>query len=201
MVAIMKALPGKLLSGVPVFAALTVVFSSSALAAGEVKLPQLDLTTYASQIFWLIISFIVLYFLVSRVAVPRISDVLEERQGRIANDLDKAERLKKEAEQVHAEYEKSLRDARERAHSILRAAQEELTAKAAEAEERNRDQIAGMLRGAEERIRAAQADAVGNIRSVASAVASDAVSRLSGMRVPEERIGRAVDNVMAERSQ
>ena len=61
------------------------------------KLPQLDVQTYASQIFWLVVSFIVLYFLVAKVAMPRISEVLEERQERIEDDLDKAETLKKEA--------------------------------------------------------------------------------------------------------
>ena len=58
------------------------------------KLPQLDVQTYASQIFWLVVSFIVLYFLVAKVAMPRISEVLEERQERIEDDLDKAETLK-----------------------------------------------------------------------------------------------------------
>ena len=60
------------------------------------KLPQLDIATYASQIFWLTVTFVVLYFLVAKIAMPRIAEVLEGRQERIEDDLDKAETLKKE---------------------------------------------------------------------------------------------------------
>ena len=172
-----------------------------ALAASEVKLPQLDIATYASQIFWLVVTFVVLYFLVSRIAVPRISNVLEERQDRIADDLDRAERLKNDAEQVRAEYEKALRDARDRAHSLMRTVQEAATADAVEAEGRSRERVNGMLREAEHRIAAAKTEAVGNIRAVSTAVAIDAVDRLVGLKVPEARVGEVVETIMTGRDQ
>jgi F-type H+-transporting ATPase subunit b len=81
---------------------------ASASNASGPKLPQLDIETYASQIFWLIVTFIVLYFLVAKIAMPRIAEVLEGRQERIEDDLDKAETLKKEAYLVRVEYEKKL---------------------------------------------------------------------------------------------
>ena len=71
--------------------------ATAASSSSGPKLPQLDLTTYSSQVFWLIVSFVVLYFLVAKLAMPRIAEVLEERQERIEDDLDKAETLKKEA--------------------------------------------------------------------------------------------------------
>ncbi len=169
-------------------------------AAGEVKLPQLDIQSYASQIFWLIISFFVLYFLVAKVTVPRISEVMEERQERIADDLDKAESLKKEAEQVEAEYEKSQRDALDKGNAIKRAAQEDAAANRDQAEAAERERVANMLQDAEARIAAASAEAVGNIRSVAGGVVGDAVAKLAGLKVADDRIDQAIDEAMAERS-
>jgi len=176
--------------------------SVSAMAAepGEAKLPQLDIQTYPSQIFWLIIAFTVLYFLVSKIAVPRISEVLSEREERIADDLDKAETLSKEAEQVRAEYEKALAEVRDKAHAATREAQEAAAKSGAELEAESHAKISGMLKDAESRIAAARAEAVGNVRSVARDVAGDAVSKLIGVQVAEAEIDKVIDATMEARS-
>ena len=168
--------------------------------SGEAKLPQLDIQTYPSQIFWLIISFIVLYLLVSRVAVPRISEVLEERQERIADDLDKAETLKKKAEQVRGEYEKSLAEARDKAHAATREAQDAVAKSGAVVEAEARDKVTVMLRQAEVRIAAARNEAIGNVRSVARDVAGDAVAKLIGIRITGDELDRVVSSAMEGRS-
>ena len=108
--------------------------AATASDASGPKLPQLDIETYASQIFWLIVTFIVLYFLVAKIAMPRIAEVLEGRQERIEDDLDKAETLKKEAYLVKVEYEKALSSAREEAHEATRRAQDEIAKHSAEVE-------------------------------------------------------------------
>lgn len=82
-------------------------------------MPQLDFTWYPSQIFWLIISFSVLYFIMARFIVPRIHMVLENRQQRIEYDLDRAASLKTEAEQARETYELALSDARGQAQKLL----------------------------------------------------------------------------------
>jgi len=71
-------------------------------------MPQLDITTFAPQIFWLAVSFVVLYVLMSRLALPRIGAILAARSGQIEGDLDAARRLKAEAEAAVAAYEKAL---------------------------------------------------------------------------------------------
>ena len=167
---------------------------------GEAKLLQLDIQTYPSQIFWLIIAFTVLYFLVSKIAVPRISEVLSEREERIADDLDKAETLSKEAEQVRAEYEKALAEVRDKAHAATREAQEAAAKSGAELEAESHAKISGMLKDAESRIAAARAEAVGNVRSVARDVAGDAVSKLIGVQVAEAEIDKVIDATMEARS-
>ena len=130
--------------------------AATASDASGPKLPQLDIETYASQIFWLIVTFIVLYFLVAKIAMPRIAEVLEGRQERIEDDLDKAETLKKEAYLVKVEYEKALSSAREEAHDATRRAQDEIAKHSAEVEALANQKVANMLKDAEDRIDAAR---------------------------------------------
>ncbi len=66
----------------------------------EAGLPQLNIATFEEQVVWLFLTFIVLFVIVSRLVLPRVTKVLEEREERIANDLDTAERLRKDAEDV-----------------------------------------------------------------------------------------------------
>lgn len=74
-------------------------------------MPQLDLTTFPNQIFWLIVTLVVIYYVLSRIALPRIAAVLAERQGTITNDLATAEELKLKAVEAEKAYDKALADA------------------------------------------------------------------------------------------
>ena len=164
------------------------------------KLPQLDLETYASQIFWLIVSFIVLYFLVAKIAMPRIAEVLEGRQERIEDDLDKAETLKKEAYLVRVEYEKALSSAREEAHEATRRAQEEIAKHGAEVEALANQKVANMLKDAENRIEAARAEASSEKetvtdtleQNVARDIIGDTVKKMVGIDVSPEDVNEAI---------
>ena len=80
-------------------------------------MPQLDISTFSTQIVWLVITFSALFIIMWRVAVPRISDSLEQRQNRMDDSLNKAAEFKKEAEAAIEAYEKSLAEAREAAVS------------------------------------------------------------------------------------
>ena len=171
-------------------------------------MPQLDVQTYASQIFWLIVSFIVLYFLVAKVAMPRISEVLEERQERIEDDLDKAETLKKEAYLVKIEYEKALSSAREKASDATRQAQEEIAKHGAEVEALANQKVTNMLKDAESRIKKArlEVDAGGDAsvdtleQSVARDIVGDTVQKLIGVGVSSNDIDSAISNIVREQA-
>jgi len=164
------------------------------------KLPQLDIETYASQIFWLIVTFIVLYFLVAKIAMPRIAEVLEGRQERIEDDLDKAETLKKEAYLVRVEYEKALSSAREEAHEATRRAQEEIAKHGAEVEALANQKVANMLKDAEDRIDAARTEASSKKetvtdtleQNVARDIIGDTVKKLVGIDVSSEDVNAAI---------
>ena len=193
------------------FLALVLLGHGAAVASSSSgpKLPQLDLATYSSQVFWLIISFVVLYFLVAKLAMPRIAEVLEERQERIEDDLDKAETLKKEAYQVRIEYEKALSAAREKAQEATRHAQEEIAKRSAEAESAAQVKVTVMLEEAEKRIAASKTGAEGKPgdpissleRSVAQEVVANAVQKLIGVDVTAADIDAAIAATLEERPQ
>ena len=90
--------------------------------------PPLDHTTFVPQLVWLAISFGLLYLLLSRVALPRVGEVIEERADRIRRDLDQAEKLKVETEGALAAYEQALTEARSKAGGIIKTMRDGLTA-------------------------------------------------------------------------
>ncbi len=94
-------------------------------------MPQIDqIDTYLSQIIWLVITFAVLYVVMWKTALPRVADVLQERQERIDNDLERAEKLKTEAEAVLEAYEATAAKAQAEAQAILRAGADAFAAEA-----------------------------------------------------------------------
>ena len=147
--------------------------TTDAAAAGP-GMPQLDPTTFANQIFWLLIALVAIYFVLSRVALPRIAAILAERSGTITNDLAAAEELKGKAKEAEAAYEKALSDARAEASNIaaetrasiqadldaaIAKADEQISAKAAESEKA----LAEIRAGAMEAVEAVAKDTAGEI--------------------------------------
>lgn len=91
-----------------------------------VGMPQLNFEWFPNQIFWLVVTLVVLYFILSRVALPRIAGVLADRQGTIQRDLDKAEEMKQAAVAAEDAYNKALADARSQAQDIVAEAKAEI---------------------------------------------------------------------------
>src|SRR3546814_2400774 len=115
-------------------------------------LPQLDAYTYPTQIFWLVVTFVILYLIMSKVALPRIAEVLEERQERVADDIETAERLRSEAAVVQSEYEKALAEARGKAQELFGETGDELAREQAAAGAETAKKLAHKTTTAETRI-------------------------------------------------
>lgn len=92
-------------------------------------MPQLDFSTFPGQIFWLAVTFVLLYIISSRLVLPRVSEVLENRNAHIAGDLDKAENMKLEAETVETKTDKTLHTASEEARAIIDESNEKVSMK------------------------------------------------------------------------
>jgi F-type H+-transporting ATPase subunit b len=163
-------------------------------------MPQLDVTTFPPQLIWLAITFIVLYLLMAKLGLPRISRVLEQRNRTIEGDLEKAQQMKVEAEAVIAAYERALGEARQQAQLTLKETTERLNAEAAERQRQTAAKLGAETAAAERRIAEALTIALANVRDMAVEVARAAGSRLAGGALDGARAAAAVDAVMRERS-
>ncbi len=142
--------------------------------------PPFAKETFASQILWLVIVFVALYLLMSRVALPRVGSILAARKARIEGDLAAAEKLKADSDAAIAAYEKALSDARARAQALAN----EVQAKQAAAAEENRKALEAQLNvriaEAEKSIAATRTAAMANVTSIAAEAATAIVERLIG---------------------
>ncbi|MGH6660844.1 MAG: F0F1 ATP synthase subunit B', partial [Rhodospirillales bacterium] len=145
---------------------------------------------------WLVITFTALFLVMWRLAVPRIADVLEARQKRIADNLAKAEASKKEAESALAAYEQALAEARAEAHALVSEAAQKVAAEAAEREARQAEQLQRRIVDAETAIGRAVDAAVANVRTAVLEVAASAVERLTDEAPAKADIAQAVDRAL-----
>jgi F-type H+-transporting ATPase subunit b len=163
-------------------------------------MPQLEqIDTYLSQVIWLVISFAILYVVMWKAALPRVADVLQERQERIDDDLDRAEKLKSEAEVALEAYEATVAKAHAEAQVILREGADAFATEATRQHGEMSARLAQEANAAEQRIEAAREEALGNVRSIASAAAQAAAGRLIGAEVSETDVDAAVERSLEER--
>jgi F-type H+-transporting ATPase subunit b len=158
-------------------------------------MPQLDFSTFPSQIFWLVVTLIVIFTILNKVALPRIASVLAERQGTLTNDLAAAEDLKRQAVEAEDAYNKALADARAEAHRISDEARAEIQAGLNDAIAHADAEIAAKSAESESRIAEIQAGAVQSIEQVARDVAGDIVAAVApGQSVDADALAAAVAN-------
>src|SRR5262245_29306823 len=143
-------------------------------------MPQLDFTTFLPQLFWLLITFVLLYMLMSKVGLPRISAAIEARRVQIDGDLARAAQMKAEAETVLAAYEKALAEARVQAQATLKATSDKLSAEAAARQQELAAALASQIDAAEQRIAAMKNEALAEVRGIAVDVGRAVVEKLTG---------------------
>ena len=162
-------------------------------------MPQLDVATFSSQIFWLVVTFIALFLIIWRISVPKISDALEARQKRIDDNLNRAEELKKEAKAAMDIYEASLADARSDAQRAILEANAKLAEDAQAREAELGEALAKRIAESEANILAAMDEAIVNIRDVAVEVSVSAAERLTGEAPSPDAASSAVDAAIKAR--
>ncbi|WP_375175762.1 F0F1 ATP synthase subunit B' [Pseudooceanicola sp.] len=164
-------------------------------AASAPGMPQLDFSTWGNQIFWLIVTLVVIYLILSRVALPRISAVLAERAGTITNDIAAAEDLKRKASEAEAAYDKALADARVEANRIVAETRAEIQADLDKATAKADAEIAAKAAEGEKAIAEIRANALENIEVVAKDAAAAVVSSL-GFTADAKAVEKAVSTRM-----
>ncbi len=154
--------------------------------------PPFQKETFGSQLLWLAITFGALYFIVSKLAVPRVGGIIADRRARIAGDLAEAARMKDAADAAIASYEKSLADARAKAQTIAAQTRDKVSA---EAEVRRKEVEANLhakLAAAEQTITAKRMAAMANVQGIAKEAAIAIIAQLTGKAPTEEAAAAAV---------
>jgi len=155
--------------------------------------PPFDSSTFPSQLVSLLIAFVALYMIVSRIALPRVGGVIDARQDAIEGDLAAAQKHTDESEAALKAYESELASARSNAQAIAAENREKLNA-TTDAERKTLDEkLATKLADAEKSIAATRATAMGNVRGIAADAASAIVQRLTGTAPDGKTVAAAVD--------
>lgn len=156
----------------------TMVMASE--AGEKTAMPQLDYSTFPSQIFWLLITFTLLYFLIARSSISKLSNVYEERKNRVDADLKMATSAKQEAERVLKSYEKALADARQQAKELIQSAKKESSSQSDQKLQQVHQKMAQDLSQAEGRIQKIKEDAMKDVSIMAEDLTDKILKKLVG---------------------
>ena len=183
-----------------------VSFSSYAFAASEDKaveidgLPQLDFSSYSSQIFWMIMVFALLYIVLAKKTLPDISCTFENRKNHIQADLEAAEKIASEADSVHESYQASLTKAQEKAAKAVMDVENDMKKKSSDSFDEFRLRSEKEIKATEERINASKAEAMDEMNSIAAEAASVAVSKLIGKEANVSDVKEIIDGMKDEKA-
>lgn len=173
-------------------------------AAGEVQVPiqhsggadslfpPFDLLAWPSHLFWIAITFGVLYFFVNRLIVPQVGGIIEDRRDRIASDLGEASRLSRETDEVVAVYEEELHAARQKAYAIAHERREEIKEDQQRQQAETEEMLAKRISDAETQIAERRDSALADVTGIATEAARAIVDQLAGVNVSEREAGAAV---------
>jgi F-type H+-transporting ATPase subunit b len=158
--------------------------------------PPFNPQTFASQLFWLVVTFVLLYAIMAKVALPRVGGIIANRQKRIADDFAEAEQSKAQSDAAIAAYEKALADARARAQAIANETRERQAAQVAASRKRLEDELNIKLAEAETMIAATKQKAMTNVRGIAADAAKAIVVRLIGIAPADDAVEAAVADTL-----
>ncbi|HTZ03059.1 MAG TPA: F0F1 ATP synthase subunit B' [Xanthobacteraceae bacterium] len=154
--------------------------------------PPFQTENFPSQLVWLALTFILLYVVMAKVALPRVGSILEARAKRLSDDLAAANRFKEQSDAAHAAYEKSLSDARTRAQGIANSTREQHMREAEELHKRLEAEMHERLAAAERSIAQTRGAAMSNVGTIAADAASAIVERLIGQAPAKDDVAAAV---------
>jgi F-type H+-transporting ATPase subunit b len=168
--------------------------TQTALAAGDSSggLPQLDITTWPSQLFWLVVTFVIGYILISSLVAPSISSVLENRSTKISNDLETAKKAQDNAKEVYTSYEESLSEARSQAAIAAAKALEVAKAETASRDAAINKKLAASAKKAEARLSKMRDEALSSLEDLATETSQKIIAELTPVKVTKAVVKKHV---------
>ena len=167
----------------------------SNLFAAEVGMPQLDPTYWASQAFWLILVFSILYISIAKFYLPKIKNNLDNRENRIKNDLDDANKFKELSELKSKEYEKILEDAKKEVIKIHIESKNTLDKDIKAKKDIIEKEIEKEILKAQKEINDLKKNSISDIQQISENIASNIIETLSGDKLNESSIKAAVEDI------
>jgi F-type H+-transporting ATPase subunit b len=158
--------------------------------------PPFQAETFASQLFWFAIAFVLLYVIISRLAIPRVGGIIDARRRSVEGDLAEARRLKDSSDAAIASYEKALADARGRAQALANETREKYAADAEAARKQLDATLNARLTEAEQAIATRRAAAMANVQGIAVETAAAIVERLTGTAPAGADVAKAVADTL-----
>lgn len=162
-------------------------------AAPKAAFPPFQAESFAGQLIWFAIAFGLLYYLMAKIALPKIGAVLHDRAQRIAKDLDEAQAMRNQAEEAGEAYEASLAQARDKAKGIAQEMRDKLTAESDARRKELEGELATKLAAAEATIAEGTKAAMANVRTIAGDAAGAIIERLTGRPADKPALEAALD--------
>lgn len=161
-------------------------------------MPQLELSNFASQIFWLVLTFTVLYLVMARSALPRVREILQERKERITTDIEKAEAIKQQVESVKAEYMAALSSARTQAKKVVLDADEAIKKEIHDRSAKLDETLARQIKEADALLVRTREEALQKLAPVSIEVTQLILEKLLHRKVEASYIQEVVSNIVRE---
>src|SRR3712207_3455284 len=165
--------------------------------AADAAFPPFATETFAGQLIWLAITFVLLYTLLSKLVLPRLTGIIENRRSLIAKDLDDAAAMKTRAEEAGSAYEKAVAEARGRAQALAQETRAKLTAESDARRKALEADLNARLAESEATITARKAEAMSHVREIARDTAGAIIERLTGKAPAPQSVEAALDHINA----
>ena len=177
-----------------------VIYTKQALGS-ETVMPQLNTEFWAAQIFWLILIFSILYLIVSRIFLPKITYSIENRKSRVVNDLDEAQKLKENAEKKLKEYNEIIENSKIEAKKIIEDSKKKIDKDIENKKEKFNDEIEKELAAAEKEIKDLKKSSISNINNIASEVSAVVIKQIINIEVNKSSVSAVVGDIVKRKTE
>ena len=158
-------------------------------------MPQLNPEFWGAQVFWLILIFSILYLIIWKIFLPKITYIIENRKSRVVNDLDEAQKLKEDAEKKLNEYNKIIEEAKKEAKKIIDDSKKKLNRDIENKKQKFNDEIEKELLAAEKEIKDLKKSSISNISNIAAETSAEVMKQIIGVEVNKSNVNAIVNDI------
>jgi len=164
--------------------------------ASNSGMPQLDPEFWAAQVFWLVLIFSILYLIIWKIFLPKITYSIENRKSQIVSDLDEAQKLKESAEKKLQEYNKIIENSKQQAKKIIEDGRKKLNLDIENKKKKFNSEIEKEIAAVEKEIKELKENSLPNINKIASEISVNIIKQIINSEVNKSNVNAVVDDIM-----